>query len=287
MKGWLIYNRQAAKENASYIAWFKKEANLQQINLQVIYRESLTIGIEKGNHILFVNGRKAKIPDFAIVRIIEPTLQFYLEACNVATFNSSHVSHICNHKALTHLEVNKLNIPMVPTYFFSVDNLPEVLPLHYPFIMKEATGRSGKQVYFINNEQEWNRALTSITTKDFLIQSADVMLGKDLRVFVIGKEIISAVLRINQDDFRANYSLGGKALLYHLSETEIKMIQKIVNHFDFGFVGIDFLIGKNNELLFNEIEDVVGSRILSEVSEINLLEKYITQIKKTLVKVQV
>jgi len=115
--------------------------------------------------------------------------------------------------------------------------------------------------------------------KRYFIQSADVMLGKDLRVFVIGKEIIAAVLRVNKNDFRANYKLGGDAILYTLSDKEKKMIQQIIDHFDFGLVGIDFLIGNNGELLFNEIEDVVGSRILSKVSDINLLEKYVTFIK--------
>lgn len=57
------------------------------------------------------------------------------------------------------------------------------------------------------------------------------------------------------------------------------MIQKIIDHFDFGLVGIDFLIGHDGELIFNEIEDVVGSRTLSEISDINLLEKYVTFIK--------
>src|SRR5690625_6839454 len=92
-------------------------------------------------------------------------------------------------------------------------------------------------------------------------------MGKDLRVFVIGKQIIAAVLRVNNNDFRANFKLGGSAFLYHLTIDEVEMINKIINHFDFGLVGIDFLIDKEGNLLFNEIEDVVGSRILSETTK--------------------
>src|SRR5690625_3575694 len=202
-----------------------------------------------------------------------------MEICHIETFNSSTISTICNHKMLTHLELNKLNIPMVPTFFTSKNTLSKNPPLAYPLIIKEASGRSGKQVHLIKNDEDWRRAIPLLQTKDIIIQSADVMLGKDLRVFVIGKEIIAAVLRVNKNDFRANFKLGGSAFLYHLTIDEVEMINKIINHFDFGLVGIDFLIDKEGNLLFNEIEDVVGSRILSETTNINLLSEYISYIK--------
>ena len=54
---------------------------------------------------------------------------------------------------------------------------------------------------------------------------------------------------------------------------------KIVHAFDFGMVGIDFLIGQDGHLYFNEIEDIVGSRTLSHVSDLNILKEYVTYIK--------
>ena len=57
------------------------------------------------------------------------------------------------------------------------------------------------------------------------------------------------------------------------------LIQKIIDAFDFGMVGIDFIFDEEGQFLFNEIEDVVGSRTLSAVSEINIVREYLEFIK--------
>ncbi|HLR69910.1 MAG TPA: hypothetical protein VK085_00585, partial [Pseudogracilibacillus sp.] len=129
---------------------------------------------------------------------------------------------------------------------------------------------------------DWRLCYPTLNTTDLVIQSTQVQPGKDVRVFIVGKEIVGAVLRENKDDFRANFKLGGTATWYPLHSEQIKMINKIIHHFDFAMVGIDFLIGPDDEFLFNEIEDVVGSRILSAVSDINILEKYVAHIKSKL-----
>ncbi|HLR42161.1 MAG TPA: ATP-grasp domain-containing protein [Pseudogracilibacillus sp.] len=282
MKGWLIYDRAAKEMNESYIAWFIEEAAKQEIDLQLILRDEITFGIENCEQIIYLDGKKVLLPSFVIIRTIEPTLQFYFENLGVPTFNDAKTAMICNHKTKTYIEMSKLDIPTVPTYFLSKQNVPTSLPLPFPFVLKEATGRSGKQVYYVKNEAEWQDKLSRLTSNDVIIQCADVALGRDVRVFVIGKEIIGAVLRKNDADFRANFTLGGDAIPYQLTSAQDDMIKKITQHFDFGLVGIDFLVSKNGRLLFNEIEDVVGSRILSKVSNVNLLEMYVSFIKEKL-----
>lgn len=280
--GWLIYSKKDALENNSYIDWFIEEARLQNINLTLILREDLTIGIINNKQTIQIKQKQVDIPDFAVVRTVEPLLNFHLEMCGIKVFNSSTISNICNHKSLTHLEMNKLNIPMVHTVFLKKENMSEEPPLSYPFIIKEATGRSGQQVHLIQAQQDWDSCYHYLSTTDLVIQSTQVQMGKDVRVFIVGKEIIGAVLRENKHDFRANFKLGGTATWYPLNDKQIEMINKIIHHFDFDMVGIDFLIGLDGEFLFNEIEDVVGSRILSAVSDINILEKYVTHINNSM-----
>ena len=43
----------------------------------------------------------------------------------------------------------------------------------------------------------------------------------------------------------------------------IDYVNQVVQVFDFGMVGIDFILDENNHWLLNEIEDVVGARMLS------------------------
>jgi gamma-F420-2:alpha-L-glutamate ligase len=277
--GWLIYSKKDALENSSYIDWFIEEARLQDLNLTLVLREDLTIGLFNNEHTVQLHQKQVTLPQFAVVRTIEPLLSLHLEKCGIKVFNSSEISHICNHKSLTHLELNKLNIPMVDMIFMKKENLSAAPPMDFPFAVKEATGRSGKQVYFIQTSKDWEQCYQKLSATDLVIQSTQVQVGKDIRVFIVGKEIIGAVLRESNHDFRANFKLGGTATWYPLHSEQIKMIHKIIHHFDFDMVGIDFLIGLDGEFLFNEIEDVVGSRILSAVSDINILEKYVAHIK--------
>jgi len=280
--GWLIYNKEDAERNTSYINWFIKEAALQHISLTLVLRENLTIGIMNDERKILLNHSPAHLPDFAVIRTVEPILNLYLETCGVRVFNSSVVSHMCNHKSITYHEMIKLKIPMVDTYFFKKEHVRHSPPLEYPFVMKESIGRSGKQVYFIQSNDDWNRYQHKLKTNDLIIQTCDVQLGKDLRVFVIGKKIIGAVMRENKDDFRANFNLGGTAKWYSLNKSETSLIHRIIHQYDFDLIGIDFLIDHNGFLLFNEIEDVVGSRILSATSDINLLKRYAIHIKNRL-----
>lgn len=282
MQGWLIYTKKAAQENKSYIDWFIAEGKRQRVDIKLIYREQLHIGLENGDIIILYDGKPVVLPNFVIVRTIEPIIQHTFESLSIPTFNRSEVAHIANHKSWTYNEISTLDIPVLPTYFTTKHALPVNPPLSYPFVVKEATGRGGKEVYYVTSEEKWQHVSELVQSNDLIIQDANVQLGKDLRVFVIGKEIIAAVLRKNENDFRANFTLGGTAHLYYLSAEERKLIEKIVHHFDFGLVGIDFLISHDGELIFNEIEDVVGSRILSATTEINLAEKYISFIKKTI-----
>jgi len=282
--GWLIYRKQDAKQNQSYIDWFINEAEKAGLTLSLIYREDLTVGIINHKRRVLLKNNAVSLPDFAVVRTIEPLLNAHLEALGIEVFNSSAVASVCNDKAWTHHHIQNLRIPMVNTLFCKKEGLGNIPPMTYPLIIKEAEGRGGKQVYYINNKKEWGNCIKSLQTSNIIVQSANVQLGKDIRVFVVGKEIIGAVLRENKEDFRANFKLGGSAALYELHPNERDLVLKVIDYFDFGMVGIDFLISLDGKLLLNEIEDVVGSRTLSAVSDINILERYMSHIKDRLKK---
>lgn len=280
-QGWLIYSKNDMNGNRSYINWFIEEAWFANLKLELILREELTVGIFNNERAVFLRGEATK-PDFAVIRTIDPMLNMHLEAFGITVFNSSYIACICNDKALTHHHMNNLGIPMVNTIFIKKQHTTNQPPVPYPFVVKETDGRGGKQVYLIKNNQEWQECRNQTVANELILQSCDVQPGKDIRVFIIGNEIVGAVLRKNVKDFRANYKLGGSAYWYNLNVKERKMIQKITDHFSFDFAGIDFLIGTDGEILLNEIEDVVGSRTLSAVSNINTLQQYVTHIKNRL-----
>lgn len=280
--GWLIYSKGDALTNHSYIEWFQEEASQQNISLMLLLREDLQVGIEQQQPIIKHKQLKLSLPDFAIVRTIEPPINEMLEKLGIPVFNSAFISNLCNNKINTYQAMQSLGVPMTDTYFLGHQNITIDPPLPFPFIIKDAYGRGGENVQLISTEKDWKSQLENLPKSDYIIQSCDVQLGIDIRVFVIGKTIVGAVKRKNNDDFRANIKQGASAEVYTLRSQDQQMIEEIITAYDFGLVGIDFLVDHEENLLFNEIEDVVGSRTLSMTTDINLLEKYITYIKNQL-----
>lgn len=281
MNGWLIYNQKDAKQNESYINWFLEEARLQNLSLSFIFREDLTVGIVDNKRTVLLHDKPVTLPDFAVIRTIEPLLNLQLESLGVSVYNPSETAAICNNKALTHYHMSKLTIPMPDTMFVSAKTVkPESPPMPFPFVIKPIGGRGGNQVEMATRIREWQHFKFFQSKDDMIIQSAaTIQPGKDIRVFVIGTEVIGAVIRENKHDFRANYKRGGSASWYPLNTHEMELIEQISKLFKFGMVGIDFLLDQEGRFIFNEIEDVVGSRTLSAVSDINIVKKYLEYIK--------
>lgn len=131
-------------------------------------------------------------------------------------------------------------------------------------------------------EKTVSKIISGLKSSDAVIQPLTGSRHQDLRVYIIGKEIIAAVLRTAKEGFRSNFSLGGEVRLYQLSQEEKSVVHTIIGQFDFGLAGIDFIIGDQGELIFNEIEDVVGSRMLYQCSDINIVRLYLEYIVRKL-----
>ncbi|WP_096202797.1 ATP-grasp domain-containing protein [Bacillus sp. FJAT-45350] len=283
MNGWLIYAKEDAIRNKHYIDWVIAEGKKLNLTIHLRYREQFLLKIETHRLSVSYEGQTVSLPDFAIVRTLDPFFSKQLEFLGIPIFNSSFVSEICNDKGRTHQYLAQANIPMVDTLFFPLEiPEPHSITFDYPFIVKGAKGRGGKEVYLVTSEHEFENCVQKLENQEVIVQKLAGTIGKDIRVFVIGKEIIAAVLRSSNSDFKANFTLGGEATLYELSDKEKSLIDRIINMFDFGLVGIDFLLDEHGDLLFNEIEDVVGSRTLSATSSINIVELYLKFIMRRL-----
>ncbi len=131
-------------------------------------------------------------------------------------------------------------------------------------------------------ESDKCKILNGLYQSNVVLQPLTGSRHQDLRVYVIGEKIIAAILRTAKEGFKSNFSLGGEVREYQLSKKETTIVEKIISLFHFGLVGIDFIIGDNGELIFNEIEDVVGARMLYQCTDINLVGLYLEFIKMNL-----
>lgn len=155
-------------------------------------------------------------------------------------------------------------------------NCIEIMPTHYdglPVIKKPIDGHGGAGVEMLTAQEAHQSG--------FVYQKPCDALGKDLRVWVIGKKIITAILRESDTDFRSNFCLGGNATPYKLNFAEINLIKKIINLIDSDYIGIDFLFN-NGKLIFNEIEDTVGARMVYSKTNIDIIKLYCDYIEEQL-----
>ncbi len=289
MVAWIIYHRENAIYNQQYIRFYIEEGAKQGIDFKLLLIEEMEFGVRDGQWFLTYQKEETALPDFAICRAIYPLLNRQLEYLGIPVFNNSFVAEICNDKARTYQYLAATGIKMVDTSFYRNAQIKEVFhQAETPTVIKAVAGHGGSQVFLLHGNQEgeameYPSLIDKLAGSDVVVQPLTGTRHQDLRVYVIGTEIIAAVLRTAKDGFKSNFSLGGEVTLYRLSDSEIEIVNRIIGQFDFGLVGIDFIIGDEGELIFNEIEDVVGSRMLYQCSDINIVEKYLSFIRGKLV----
>ncbi|WP_343208870.1 ATP-grasp domain-containing protein [Anaerolentibacter hominis] len=275
MKGWLIYGRKEADCNRGYINLYMEECRKRQIQLDLLFVDLLDFGVRDGRPYISYEGKEER-PDFAICRCIYPLLSRHLEEMGVPVFNRAGIAEICNDKARTYLYVSRTGVPMVDSRFCKRDYVEDIAS-GYPAdtVLKSVDGHGGGQVFDLR-EGFTDTMRECFIKSDGVLQPLTGTRHQDLRVYVIGRDIIAAVLRTAAAGFKSNYSLGGRVELYELSEKEKEPVNRIIGLFGgFGLVGIDFIIGDEGQLIFNEIEDVVGARMLYQCSDINIVPLYL------------
>lgn len=197
--------------------------------------------------------------DFVINRTNNYKIAEYFENRKTRVFNPSGLSRLANDKQLCYDYMEKNGIEIMPTRYTDV-----------PAVKKPVDGHGGNNVSIISEKEEFE--------KGYVYQKPCNTLGKDLRVWVIGNKIITSILRESKTDFRSNFCLGGNAVLYTLSESEKKLIYKVISLVNSDYIGIDFIFNEN-KLIFNEIEDTVGARMVYAKTNIDIIKIYCDYIK--------
>lgn len=255
MKLWLIYDKFEAERNRRYINFYFEKCKEKNIDIELKIVED---GIDYTN-----------LPDVAVVRTMNPPLSEKLESMGVKVCNSSFISRTANDKWNTYEYLKKKDINLPETFLVTDDFTPP----YYPMVLKPCMGKGGRDVEIVNNYEEFAAYRERVKEKT-IAQRVVSDKGKDLRVYVVGNRIIKAMLRISESDFRSNFCLGGKAVEYELSEWEREQIEKVISCFDISYAGLDFIFD-NGSIIFNEMEDVVGARMLYTYTDVDIVEIYL------------
>lgn len=279
-KGLLIYAREDYHKNTWFAQQFLDQAGLFKMTIDLVLTDELSLELGPKGPSARAKGEKLENIDFVINRSRDSLIGRHFELMGARVFNHSKVSEICNNKAKTHQLMASHGIGSVKTLLCNKRRFsPKNMDLGFPCVLKSVRGHGGDEVFMILNKEDLQKRLLEIQEDDFILQALCQDPGKDIRVFVLGEEILGAVMRYSQGDFRSNISQGGGSRPYTLKEEDKKMIKKIIKILPFDLVGIDFIFGEKGQLLFNEIEDVVGTRTLYKNYPIDIVEKYLKYIK--------
>ena len=270
MIGYLIYEKSNVDRNRFYIDTFMKAANRRQVDLRLITVDEMAYGTRDG-HPFAEPGDM----DFAVMRCMQPMLSRHLEDMGVPVFNNALVSEICNDKRRTHQFLTANGLPTLPTAFVNTD-MPRH-PFDYPVVVKASGGCGGRKVFMCQNQQEYLEKLSIIAPDNAVVQPLCDTPGRDVRIYMLAGKPIQAMLRYSEQDFRSNFGLHGTAKPTEATDEMLAMCEKIADLLHPDLVGVDFIFHQGKTYI-NEIEDAVGTRMLYQFTDMDIVDMYMAHI---------
>ncbi len=242
MKTILVYSPEEAARNSFVVKKFREQLSAELVDPTARVRADVVIN---------------RSNDFGVGN--------YYSKTGAKVFNGAEFCRLANDKQLCYDFMQKRGIKIMPTRY----SIP-------PFVKKPKNSHGGNGVVMCRSAEEYD--------ENQVCQMPASDLGKDVRVWVLGGEIVASILRVSDTDFRSNYCLGGRAELYELSTEETAEVQKIidlVSPLGAHYYGIDFVFN-HGKAVFNELEDTVGARMVYDLTDIDIIDRYIEYIKNNI-----
>ena len=286
--GWLVVNGYLESEKFDEIyRWLIEAAEKRNCFLRKIANDQLISVLQTSNG---KTNWKAK-PDFVLFWDKDIRLAKLLEAEGFKVFNSADAIETCDDKALTFIKLKNTDIEMPKTFSAPLTFDKEykdytfVLQIEgslgYPFIIKENKGSFGEQVYLVKNYYEAVEKIKKIGHCNFIMQEfVESSKGRDIRIQVVGDKVITAMERVNENEFRANITNGGKMKKYDPDDKQCEMALKVCRYLKLDFAGVDIMFGKNNEPILCEVNSNAHFKNIYDCTNVNAAEHIIDYILK-------
>lgn len=286
MKGWLVVNEFLQNQ---------KFSELTKLFLSAAPKANLSLSVYTNAELLADTKELLKQrPDFILFWDKDIVLGNYLEAQGIPLYNSVDAIRLCDDKRLTHIALMREGIPsprtiMAPMTYpnigFTNHDFFEYVEreLTYPFVVKEAFGSFGEQVYLVRDRKELQQRIKGTSTTELLFQEyIPESRGRDVRLQVVGDRVVASMYRYSDTDFRANVTAGGKMKNYTPSEEESSLALRAARAVGADFAGVDLLFGAEGPLVcevnsnahFKNIQTCTGVPVAEEIIQ------YICEVQK-------
>lgn len=281
-KCWVIYNGSLTSDK------FRDQAELLQ---EAAERAGINATLKKNYEVLMALNEKLEIrPDFVVFLDKDILLATFLKNVGIPVFNDPDVIETCDNKAKQYIQLAKNNIPMPETIIapkvypnFTIEGsgyYEKVLEkLGLPMIIKEGHGSFGMKVYLIETKEDFFAKVDELRGVDYVFQQfIATSSGRDIRVNIVGGEVIAAMHRSSETDFRANITNGGVASVIELSLEQKELAIRAAEAVGAEFAGVDLLFGENEVPLVCEVNAAAHIRNIYNVTGINVADQMISYI---------
>ncbi|WP_318615201.1 RimK family alpha-L-glutamate ligase [Sporosarcina sp. YIM B06819] len=283
---WVIYNGSLTSDKFKDQAQLLKEA-AERAGVQAKLKKNFEVLIDLDKVI-------EQRPHFVVFLDKDILLAQFLKNAGIAVFNDPDVIETCDNKAKQYLQLAASGVPMPETII-----APKVYPaftirdsgyyervlerLGLPMIIKEGHGSFGMKVYLIETEQQFYDKTDELRGVDYVFQKfIATSRGRDIRVNIVGGEIVAAMYRYSETDFRANITNGGVASEVELTVAQQALAIRAAEAVSAEFAGVDLLFGENEEPLVCEVNAAAHIRNIYNVTGVNVADAMMAYILRKL-----
>ena len=310
-QGWLIVNEYLDTEKFLEIRkLFLSGAEKKNVKLTVYTNADFAVDLSGAvvKSRAFDEGE----PQFIIFYDKDITLAAALEKMGYRLYNSADAIDVCDSKVKTAEKIAEYNlnckddeakILMPKTYkvpftyenigikdSYSFDFLEYVekdlceagegaLSDAYPMVIKESNSSFGMGVHLAGSREEAVKLICEYGNKECIIQEyLSYSSGRDYRLQMVSDKCVCAMMRSNENDFRANITNGGKMSEYKPTDEDLSLARNVMKCLKLDFAGIDIMHDKSGRTVFLEANSNAHFKNIYDLTGINAAEKMIEYI---------
>ncbi|XP_063291461.1 beta-citrylglutamate synthase B-like isoform X2 [Pelobates fuscus] len=248
----------------------------QSVNYQVVMLQDLIMSVERGHLRLYVKGWPINIypqvvyfrghtPDFKMDG--EVTILRHLEKIGCRVVNRLQPMLRCINKFWTLQELAGHGIPVPDSLsyggYLGMQQLIELgeSQLSYPLVVKNTRGCRGNAVFLAGNKGQMLEIqhVLKMDTPYLFQQYIKESHGRDVRVMVIGGQVVASAKRISQGGrLQSNFSQGSLPELYTLDESGRNLASRVSEILGMDICAIDLLIRDDGSFCVCEVNSNPG-----------------------------
>ena len=310
-QGWLIVNEYLDTEKFLEIRKLFLSGAMKK-NVKLTVYTNADFAVDLSGAVVKSRAFDEGEPEFIIFYDKDITLAAALEKMGYRLYNSADAIDVCDSKVKTATRISEYNlnckddeakILMPKTYkvpftyenigikdSYSFDFLDYVekdlceagegaLSDAYPMIIKESNSSFGMGVHLAGSREEAVKLICEYGNKECIIQEyLSYSSGRDYRLQMVSDKCVCAMMRSNENDFRANITNGGKMSEYKPTDEDLSLARNVMKCLKLDFAGIDIMHDKSGRAVFLEANSNAHFKNIYDLTGINAAEKMIEYI---------